>query len=48
MNWAAVVGLFHFVLRQRNVWSGYPKVVSLPKATALQGLADQRDSKVSA
>jgi hypothetical protein len=31
MNWAAVVGLYHFLLRQQDAWSGYQGIDSLPK-----------------
>ena len=31
MNWAAVVGLYHFLRGQHDVWSGCEDVDSLPK-----------------
>jgi hypothetical protein len=40
MNWAAVVGLHHFLRGQHDAWSGYGGVVSLPKENQLHGLAE--------
>ena len=30
LNWAAVLGLYHFLRGQHDVWSGYATVVSPP------------------
>ena len=45
MNWAAVVGLYHFLRRQRGVWSGYEGLDPLPKENQLHELADRPDAK---
>jgi hypothetical protein len=43
MNWAAVVGLFHFLRGQHDVWSGYQLVAVLPKKKQLHELADRQE-----
>jgi poly-beta-1,6-N-acetyl-D-glucosamine synthase len=35
MNWAAVVGLYHFLRRQHDPWSGYGAVVPSPRGDKL-------------
>jgi hypothetical protein len=47
MNWAAVVGLYHFLRGQHDVWSGYESAVALPKVTQLHEPADRRDAALS-
>ena len=47
LNWAAVVGLCHFVRGQHDAWSGYQSVVSLPKENQLHELADRQDPQFS-
>ena len=41
MNWAAVVGLYHFLRGQRDAWGGYAGAGSLPKENELHELALQ-------
>ncbi len=43
MNWAAVVGLYHFLCQQHDVWSGYEAVISLPKENQLHEPADPHE-----
>jgi hypothetical protein len=40
MNWAAVVGLYHFLRGQHDAWSGYDVVASLPIENQLRQLAE--------
>ena len=47
MNWAAVVGLYHFLRGQHDLWSGYEVVDSVPKMNQLHELADRRDAEFS-
>jgi hypothetical protein len=47
MNWAAVVGLYHFLRGQHDVWSGYDSVDSLPKENQLHELADRHETELS-
>jgi hypothetical protein len=47
MNWAAIVGLYHFLRGQHDAWSGYESGVSLPKEKQLHEPSDRRDSKFS-
>jgi cellulose synthase/poly-beta-1,6-N-acetylglucosamine synthase-like glycosyltransferase len=44
MNWAAVVALYHFLRRQRGVWSGYEVVEPLPKVKQLHELSNRPDA----
>jgi hypothetical protein len=41
MNWAAVVGLCHFLRGTHDLWSGYEGVDSLPRENQLDELADR-------
>jgi hypothetical protein len=41
LNWAAVVGLCHILVRQHDPWSGYQGVDSLPKPDDRHALADR-------
>jgi len=47
MNWAAVLGLYHFLRGQRGVWSGYEAVDPLPKENQLHEPAHRRGAKFS-
>jgi len=47
MNWAAVVGLYHFLRRQRGAWSGYEVLDPLPKDNQPHQPADRRAAKFS-
>jgi hypothetical protein len=44
MNWAAVVGLSHFVRGRHDVWSGYEGAASRLKENQLPELADGHDT----
>jgi cellulose synthase/poly-beta-1,6-N-acetylglucosamine synthase-like glycosyltransferase len=44
MNWAAVVGLSHFVRGRHDVWSGYESAPSRLKENQLPELADGHDT----
>jgi hypothetical protein len=43
MNWAAVVGLYHFLRGQQDVWSGYDVVASPSKENQLTNCQSRRD-----
>jgi biofilm PGA synthesis N-glycosyltransferase PgaC len=47
VNWAAVVGLYHFLRGQHDAWSGYESATFLPKENQLHKLADRRDTELS-
>ena len=47
MNWAAVVGLYHFLRGQHGVWSGCEGLTSLPKANQLPEPAHSHKPKFS-
>jgi hypothetical protein len=44
MNWAAVVGLYHFLRGQHDVWGGYEAVISLPEEKQLHEPADRQNT----
>jgi biofilm PGA synthesis N-glycosyltransferase PgaC len=44
MNWAAVVGLTHFLRKQHDVWGGYEAAASLPALNPLPELVDGGDT----
>jgi biofilm PGA synthesis N-glycosyltransferase PgaC len=43
MNWAAVVGLVHFIGGKHDAWSGYEVLVTLPNENRLNALADSEE-----
>jgi len=47
VNWAAVVGLYHFLQGRHDAWSGYESVTFLRKENQLHKLADRRDTELS-